>query len=176
MKEPIPFIIPIRAAVLRQPGAPLKIERLEMESPREDEMLVRIVASGICHTDIDFCEGGVSGPVVLGHEGSGVVEQVGRKVKGFRPGDHVVLSYQSRWQGGLAERSKGTGQAPGRSRSPERHSGGRCASEVHSQTHQAIPRWAFPFRPPGEVLRLCQDQPRHQRFQAWADRQTRTID
>jgi aryl-alcohol dehydrogenase len=95
MKPPIPSFIPIRAAVLREPGAPLKIERLEMEGPREDELLVRIVASGICHTDIDFCEGGGSGPVVLGHEGSGVVERAGSKVNGFRPGDHVVLSYQS---------------------------------------------------------------------------------
>ena len=95
MKQPIPSFIPIRAAVLREPGSPLKIESLEMEGPREDELLVRIVASGICHTDIDFCEGGVPGPVVLGHEGAGVVEGVGRKVKGFRPGDHVVLSYQS---------------------------------------------------------------------------------
>lgn len=95
MKPPTPSLIPIRAAVLREPRTPLEIESLEMEGPREDELLVRIVASGVCHTDIDFCEGSVSGPVVLGHEGSGIVEQVGRKVKGFRPGDHVVLSYQS---------------------------------------------------------------------------------
>jgi D-arabinose 1-dehydrogenase-like Zn-dependent alcohol dehydrogenase len=95
MKSPTPSIIPIRAAVLRQPGAPLRIESLEMEGPRDDELLVRIVASGICHTDIDFCEGGASGPIVLGHEGSGIVEKVGRKVKGFKAGDHLVLSYQS---------------------------------------------------------------------------------
>jgi aryl-alcohol dehydrogenase len=68
-----------------------------MEGPRDDEALVRIVASGICHTDIDFCDywDKADGPVVLGHEGAGVVEQVGRRVKGFRRGDHVVLSYQS---------------------------------------------------------------------------------
>ncbi len=81
--------------MLRKPGAPLKIEHLEMQGPRADEVLVRIVASGICHTDIDFCEGGTFGPVVLGHEGAGVVEQVGQAVKEFKPGDHVVLSYQS---------------------------------------------------------------------------------
>ena len=92
---PDPPIIPIRAAVLRTPGRPLKIERLEMEGPRDDEVLVRLVASGICHTDIDFCESGGSGPVVLGHEGSGVVERIGKMVKGIKPGDHVVLSYQS---------------------------------------------------------------------------------
>jgi Zn-dependent alcohol dehydrogenase len=48
MKQPIPSFIPIRAAVLREPATPLKIESLEMEGPREDELLVRIVASGVC--------------------------------------------------------------------------------------------------------------------------------
>jgi aryl-alcohol dehydrogenase len=95
MKQTVQSFIPIRAAVLREPGCPLKIERLEMEGPRDDEVLVRLVASGICHTDIDFCESGGSGPVVLGHEGSGVVERIGRTVKGIKRGDHVVLSYQS---------------------------------------------------------------------------------
>jgi aryl-alcohol dehydrogenase len=68
-----------------------------MEGPRDDEVLVRLVASGICRTDIDFCdewyEGGEA--LVLGHEGAGVVEEVGRSVRGFAAGDHVVLSYQS---------------------------------------------------------------------------------
>ena len=87
----------IQAAVLRKPGRPLKIESLELEGPREDEILVRIVATGICHTDIDFCDywdGDVT-PVVLGHEGAGVVEQVGEGVKRVKRGDHVILSYQS---------------------------------------------------------------------------------
>ena len=66
-----------------------------MDGPRDDEALVRLVASGICHTDISFCEGGFSGAVILGHEGAGVVECVGKAVKGVKPGDHVVLSYQS---------------------------------------------------------------------------------
>src|ERR1035438_4687202 len=92
MKQTVQSFIPIRAAVLREPGCPLKIEHLEMEGPRDDEVLVRLVASGICHTDIDFCESGSSGPVVLGHEGSGVVERIGRAGKGIKPGDHVVLS------------------------------------------------------------------------------------
>ena len=87
----------IRAAVLRTKGGPLKIESLEMEGPRDNEVLVRIVASGICHTDIDFIDDWdeADTPVVLGHEGAGVVEQVGRSVKRINPGDHVVLSYQS---------------------------------------------------------------------------------
>jgi aryl-alcohol dehydrogenase len=87
----------IKAAVLRKKGGPLKIESLEMEGPREEEILVRLVASGICHTDIAFCDGWeeADNAVVLGHEGAGVVEKVGKKVKGFKRGDHVVLSYQS---------------------------------------------------------------------------------
>ena len=87
----------IRAAVLRKRGGPLEIESIEMEGPRDDEVLVRMVASGICHTDIDFCDDWdeTDNPVVLGHEGAGVVERVGRSVKSFKRGDHVVLSYQS---------------------------------------------------------------------------------
>jgi aryl-alcohol dehydrogenase len=68
-----------------------------MEGPRPDELLVRLVGSGICRTDIDLCDygAGVADAVVLGHEGAGVVELVGGRVEGFKPGDHVVLSYQS---------------------------------------------------------------------------------
>ncbi len=87
----------IRAAVLRRQGGPLEIESLELEGPRDDEILVRIVATGICHTDIGMCDGWdeADGPVVLGHEGAGIVEQVGKKVAGIQRGDHAVLSYQS---------------------------------------------------------------------------------
>ena len=87
----------IQAAVLQTTGGPLKIKPLELEGPREDEILVRMVASGICHTDIDFVENwdSAANPVVLGHEGAGVVEETGKSVKGVKGGDHVVLSYQS---------------------------------------------------------------------------------
>ena len=90
-------ILEIRAAVLRKRGGPLKIESLQMEGPREDEVLVRLVGSGICRTDIDFVDEWDESdvPVVLGHEGAGVAELVGKKVKKVRAGDHVVLSYQS---------------------------------------------------------------------------------
>jgi aryl-alcohol dehydrogenase len=87
----------IQAAVLRKKGGPLKIESLELEGPRDDEVLVRVVASGICHTDIDFVDDWdeADNAVVLGHEGAGVVERVGKSVKSVMRGDHVVLSYQS---------------------------------------------------------------------------------
>jgi aryl-alcohol dehydrogenase len=87
----------MQAAVLRKRGGPLKIESLDMEGPREDEVLVRLVASGICHTDITFCDNWEEADhaVVLGHEGAGVVERVGKSVKSVKRGDHVILSYQS---------------------------------------------------------------------------------
>lgn len=75
----------------------MQIEVLELEGPRDDEVLVCIIASGICRTDIDICEDwdAAYSPVVLGHEGAGIVESVGRGVKNVAVGDHVVLSYQS---------------------------------------------------------------------------------
>ena len=99
----------IRAAVLRRRGGPLGIETLEMDGPRDDEVLVRLAASGICHTDIRYIDdwyGESEGALVLGHEGAGVVEQVGTKVRGLRRGDHVVLSYQSCGRCGPCKRGR----------------------------------------------------------------------
>lgn len=73
----------------------MAIEELRIDRPRSNEVLVRIVASGICRTDIDYWESGTAGPAVLGHEGAGIVEEVGSAVRAVKPGDHVVLSYQS---------------------------------------------------------------------------------
>jgi Zn-dependent alcohol dehydrogenase len=85
-----------KAAVVRKVGAPFTIEQIEVGAPREDEVLVRIVGAGVCHTDA-LCRSGfpVPMPIVLGHEGVGVVESVGEKVKNVKPGDHVVLSFNS---------------------------------------------------------------------------------
>ena len=85
------------AAVVRQPGGPFLLEPVEVDEPRPDEVLVRIVASGICHTDVAVRDQSVALPLpmVLGHEGSGVVEAVGSGVTHVRPGDHVVLSGDS---------------------------------------------------------------------------------
>jgi aryl-alcohol dehydrogenase len=87
-----------RAAVSRA-GAPYPvIETLDLEAPRPGEILVRVVATGVCHTDLNSHAGrGGSGsmvpkPVVLGHEGAGVVEAVGEGVRTLKPGDHVVMS------------------------------------------------------------------------------------
>ena len=85
----------IKAAVVRQKGGPFQIETLRLEDPRPDEVLVRIVATGMCHTDMVARDQlyTVPMPVVLGHEGAGTVEQVGSSVKKLTPGDHVVLTY-----------------------------------------------------------------------------------
>lgn len=85
----------IKAAVARAPNWPLSLETLDLEAPRRDEILVRLVATGICHTDIGMRDQTfpVPQPIVLGHEGAGVVAAVGDAVTGFRPGDPVVMSF-----------------------------------------------------------------------------------
>jgi len=85
----------ITAAVLNAPGTPLVIEPLEIEAPRDREIRVRLVATGVCHTDISVMGRPfpVDQPIVLGHEGAGVVESVGSAVSKVKVGDRVVLSY-----------------------------------------------------------------------------------
>ena len=86
----------ITAAVVRDKGGPFKIENLTLEQPRRDEVLVRIVATGMCHTDMVARDKvyNVPHPIVLGHEGAGYVEEIGEDVKSVAPGDPVVLTYQ----------------------------------------------------------------------------------
>jgi aryl-alcohol dehydrogenase len=89
----------ISAAVTRSPRQPFVIEDIELDAPRRDEVLVRLVATGICHSDMTLVD--QSGPfklpfpIVLGHEGAGIVEVVGEDVTGLAPGDHVVLTFDS---------------------------------------------------------------------------------
>src|SRR5256885_10100954 len=91
----------VRAAVLEQFGAPLEVQELDLAEPRGGEVLVRLVACGVCHTDLYTASGAdPSGyaPTVLGHEGAGVVEQVGDGVTSLAVCDHGVtlLSPQCR--------------------------------------------------------------------------------
>ncbi len=86
----------IKAAVLEQFGAPLEVHELDLEEPRDGEVLVRVAACGVCHTDLYTASGAdPSGyaPTVLGHEGAGVVERVGAGVTSLAPGDHVVTLF-----------------------------------------------------------------------------------
>ena len=85
-----------RAAVAHKAGQPLSIETVELDGPREGEVLVEIKATGICHTD-SFTLSGADPeglfPSILGHEGAGVVLEVGPGVRGLAPGDHVIPLY-----------------------------------------------------------------------------------
>lgn len=87
----------IEAAIATNPESPLSITTLDLEPPRPDEVLVKMVATGICHTDIAVKEQAVTLPLpmVLGHEGAGIVEAVGSQVSHLQVGDHVVLSGDS---------------------------------------------------------------------------------
>jgi aryl-alcohol dehydrogenase len=82
------------AAVVHAPQAPFVIEEIDVPEPAEDEVLVRIVGVGICHTDLASRDGLLDAPFpsVFGHEGAGVAERVGRCVTKLKPGDHVVLA------------------------------------------------------------------------------------
>ena len=82
----------MKAAIYHGPGQPLTIEQVEIDNPKEREVLVRTVASGVCHSDLHFVDGLYMWPTpaVLGHEAAGVVEKVGSQVTYLKPGDHVI--------------------------------------------------------------------------------------
>jgi len=86
----------VRAAVAHEAGKPLSIETVLLEGPRTGEVLIEVKATGICHTDAYTLSGadpeGIF-PSVLGHEGAGVVVEVGQGVKSLKPGDHVIPLY-----------------------------------------------------------------------------------
>ncbi|TBV72852.1 NAD(P)-dependent alcohol dehydrogenase [Pseudoxanthomonas winnipegensis] len=90
-------MVTMKAAVVREQGGSFAIEQIQLEAPRDNEVLVRILGVGMCHTDLVVRDQYFPTPLpaVLGHEGAGVVEQVGAGVTKVKPGDHVVLSYAS---------------------------------------------------------------------------------
>ena len=89
-------MIESRAAVAVKAGQPLSIETVKVDGPRKGEVLVEIKATGICHTDAFTLSGddpeGLF-PAILGHEGAGIVVEVGEGVTSLRPGDHVIPLY-----------------------------------------------------------------------------------
>lgn len=117
----------ITAAVARTTNAPLSLETLEIEDPQDNEILVRVVATGVCHTDLVVRDGHLPTPqpVVLGHEGSGVVEKVGSAVRKVAPGDPVVMTFNS------------CGQCPS------------CSEQEPAYCHEFFPRNFFGTRADG---------------------------
>ncbi|MDD2735571.1 MAG: NAD(P)-dependent alcohol dehydrogenase [Desulfuromonadaceae bacterium] len=103
------------------------METLDIEAPRDDEILVRVVATGVCHTDLVVRDGllPTPQPVVLGHEGAGIVMKVGRSVRKVTPGDHVVMTFNS------------CGACPS------------CADHEPSYCYEFFPRNFFAVRPDG---------------------------
>jgi S-(hydroxymethyl)mycothiol dehydrogenase len=90
--------ITARGAIARTPGEPVSIEEFTIDDPGPNEVLVRILASGVCHTDLGVKSGtyGPDGfPFLLGHEGAGVIEAVGPGVTSHKPGDHVILAWRA---------------------------------------------------------------------------------
>jgi aryl-alcohol dehydrogenase len=87
----------ITAAVVSRKHASFELTTVVLDDPRPDEMVVRIAAAGMCHTDLSVRRGATPFPLpaVLGHEGAGVVETVGSRVDGFSPGDRVIVSFAS---------------------------------------------------------------------------------
>ena len=86
----------IRAAVLHHPSQPVVVEEVELDPPKAGEVLVKVVAAGVCHSDVRYADGDLGAgrwPMVLGHEGAGVVEAVGEGVTHVVPGDHVAFCF-----------------------------------------------------------------------------------
>ncbi len=88
----------MQAMVMYESGSPLVLEDLELDSPGPGELLVRIEATGVCHSDLHYVNGGLAArtPIVLGHEGAGIVEAVGEGVSSVAAGDKVVLMWRPR--------------------------------------------------------------------------------
>jgi aryl-alcohol dehydrogenase len=120
--------VKVQAAVSRDATRPPELETLDLEEPRAGEILVRIVATGICHTDINVHERDRSPkPIVLGHEGAGIVERVGSGVTRFAPGDPVILS------------ANFCGECPS------------CRQNAHSYCYEVLPRNFGGRRPDGST-------------------------
>jgi len=84
-----------KAAVVYEPGKRIEIEELDLDGPKDGEVLIRYTHAGLCHSDIHIAHGDLPArlPMVLGHEGAGIIEEVGAGVTRVKPGDHVVLSF-----------------------------------------------------------------------------------
>jgi S-(hydroxymethyl)glutathione dehydrogenase/alcohol dehydrogenase len=82
----------MKAAVFHGPHEPLTMEQLDIDAPMSREVVVKVAASGVCHSDLHFVDGlyPYPAPAVLGHEAAGIVEAVGDQVTQFKPGDHVI--------------------------------------------------------------------------------------
>jgi S-(hydroxymethyl)glutathione dehydrogenase/alcohol dehydrogenase len=86
----------MKAAVLHEPGPLLPVEEVDLEAPKHGEVLVDMVGAGVCHSDYHMLSGKLNlpMPLVMGHEGAGIVSETGPGVTGFSPGDKVIFSME----------------------------------------------------------------------------------
>ena len=114
----------MKAAVMHETNAPLSVDELEVEAPREGEVLLDLVGAGVCHSDyhlIDGHEKVAKTPWVMGHEGAGVIREVGPGVTSVTPGDKIILSldpmcgYCRNCSSGTGSRWKALTRIPGSS-------------------------------------------------------------
>src|SRR3954447_3591317 len=84
----------VQGIIARSKGAPVELVTVEVPDAGPDEAVVKVLACGVCHTDLHYREGGIGDdyPYLLGHEAAGVVEQVGEDVRDLAPGDYVILN------------------------------------------------------------------------------------
>ncbi|WBW61024.1 NAD(P)-dependent alcohol dehydrogenase [Klebsiella electrica] len=132
----------ILAAVARMPGGELSLETLSIDEPRAYEILVRVVATGVCHTDLVARDRQlpVPFPVVLGHEGAGIVEKTGSAVSKVAPGDPVVMTFAS------------CGHCPS------------CLDHAAAYCHQFFPRNFFAVHPDGSTTLSAAGEKIHGNF------------
>ena len=158
----------ITAAVVPVRAAPFEIDTLDLAAPLADEVLVRVVASGMCHTDLHARDGyfpNLPYPVVCGHEGAGIVEQVGAAVADLAPGDPVVMSFP--WCGEcepcLGERIAYCERARLLKSSGRRADGSipmsRNAEPVYSRFFQQSSFASFAVAPAKDVVKIGRDAP-----------------
>jgi len=138
-----------RAAVIYAPKEPLRIEELEIDSPKRDEVRVKIAAVGLCHSDYHVITGnrqvGMM-PMALGHEGAGIVESVGEGVTRIKPGDHVVLMFipscgKCRWC--LSGHSHACAEQVGLAKGPQRDGTYRLRNKAGQEVGQFCMLGAF---------------------------------
>src|SRR5438876_6487637 len=158
----------ITAAVVPIRSAPFELQTLDLAGPRDDEVLVRIVASGMCHTDLHARDGyfpNLPYPIVCGHEGAGIVEEVGAAVSDLAPGDPVLISFP--WCGNCdpcrAEKPSYCVQGRALKSSGKRADGStpmsRDGAPVYSCFFQQSSFATFALAPAKDVVRIRRDAP-----------------
>ena len=131
----------MKAAVFHGPKMPLSIEDVELDKPQDREVLIKTVASGVCHSDLHFVDGfyPYPAPAVLGHEAAGIIEEVGKQVTYVKPGDHVICCL-SVFCGNCEQCMSGHPNRCSNKAATQRNPAGQAAHLAEGQGRQPVPR------------------------------------